>query len=141
MTQLVKKDIKRYIYDTLKDDANLAEKIEERIYHLDEDYKRDGEDIFPMITYCRIAPAKYSDTGKRAEFFQISAWANTSMQAEDIKDIILDIFNRRQNDGFINYSQCIWVHEPQQRTEQKAQKSLKIKGIHSDYLFIFRDNL
>jgi hypothetical protein len=103
MTQLVKKNIKKYIYDTLKAHVALTDIVEERIYLLEEGFERDGEDIFPMVTYCRIAPGKHSSSGKRAEFFQVSAWAKTNLQAEAIKDVILDIFSRRSNDGFVNY--------------------------------------
>lgn len=138
--QLAKKNIKQYIYDTLKLSVELRELVDERIYLLEDDY-RSGEDMFPMITYCRISPGQYSPQGKRAEFFQISAWAETNMQAEEIKDMILDIFSRRANDGFVNYVKCFGVNESQDKTNKTAEKELKIQGIHSDFLFIMRDNL
>jgi hypothetical protein len=140
MTQLVKKNIKKYIYDTLKAHVALTDIVEERIYLLEEGFERDGEDIFPMVTYCRIAPGKHSSSGKRAEFFQVSAWAKTNLQAEAIKDVILDIFSRRSNDGFVNYVHLMWVNEPTAK-ERDSEKKLKINGIHSDFLFVLRDNL
>ena len=140
MTQLEKKNIKKYIYDTLRADSALADVVEERIYLLEEENQRDGEDIFPMVTYCRIAPGQQNNAWKRAEFFQVSAWSKTNLQAEEIKDLIQDIFARRSNDGTINFVKCIWVHEPQP-SQRTSEKSLKVHGIHSDFLFIFRDNL
>lgn len=92
-----------------------------------------------MVTYCRIAPGKHGDTGKRAEFFQISAWSSTNMEAEEIKNIILDIFSRRKNDGTVNYVKLMGVTEPPP-SNRESEKELKIHGIHSDFMFIFRDN-
>jgi hypothetical protein len=93
-----------------------------------------------MVTYCRIAPGKHSASGKRVEFFQVSAWANTNLQAETIKDMILNIFSRRSNDGFVNYVHLMGVNEPP-ANQREAEKQLKINGIHSDFLFVLRDNL
>lgn len=138
--QLEKKNIKRYIYNTLMQTTELREIVDERIYLLEDEY-RAGESMFPMVTYCRISPAKYGAQWKRAEFFQISAWAETNMQAEEIKDIILDIFSRRENDGFVNYIKCIGVNESQDKVNRATEKELKIQGIHTDFLFIMRDNL
>lgn len=140
MTQLEKKNIKKYIYDTLKSSLELREFVDERIYLLEEQY-REWEDQFPLVTFCRIAPGQYAPQGKRAEFFQISAWAPTNMQAEEIKDIILDIFSRRENDGFVNYVKCIGVNESMDKTSRESERVLKVQGIHSDFLFIMRDNL
>jgi hypothetical protein len=41
MTQIEKKNIKKYIYDTLKADSVLSNAVEDRIYLLAEGFQRD----------------------------------------------------------------------------------------------------
>lgn len=91
-------NIKESIYNMLKDDPTIQGLVSDRIHTWadDKEIREDSEtDIFPLITYQKFSPSRINNMNwVRVEFFQISAWSETMLEADDISVAIVELFNR-----------------------------------------------
>lgn len=80
---------KKYLYDKLV--AWLWSSIPV-FFQSDNENENRFWDKFPLVTFYRITANHYRTT-QRDELFQITAWALTWLEAEQVKDTIIDSLN------------------------------------------------
>ena len=64
-------DVKKFVYDKLRENATLVSKVSDRIYP---NRMSQGNKDWPIIIHSRIAPGKIDIKGIRNEYIQVSVW-------------------------------------------------------------------
>ncbi|NDK09755.1 hypothetical protein GW846_03170 [Candidatus Gracilibacteria bacterium] len=133
------KNIKGILYSIMTSDEGIMSLVEnsDQVY-----YQNDDADVnraqskfdssIPLITYHRITD-NAAEYPKRRSLFQITSWAKTNLQAEELMNAIVTCFNRRQNMDGISYVSLNSVDR------DTYDKEIKCWGIHLTFTFIYRD--
>lgn len=106
MTELWFIDIRKYVYDSLVNYVPLIQKIWTDNVHI-----WDQEDILKVSTPFVSIFSLYWNTnslGIRNQNFQIDVLAKSVEDAEAIKDIVIDLFNRRNFKWIKSKLTMIW---------------------------------
>lgn len=128
------KDIKAQIYTKLSGDSRIISAVWTDGIHAfsdDSETMENFQDRFPQITYARLGGVP-NRIGKRIETFQISSWAKTGREAEDLNNIVVDIFNRTQTEI---YKACNIIS-----VDDSYDSETKTKGVHATVRFVIHDN-
>lgn len=96
-------DLKSHIYALISGDTTITDIVGTNIHIFsdDSDEMKDFEDRLPQITFARI-PGALTDVGIRNETFQISAWADSPVDAEALSRELVRLFNRTKNTTYRN---------------------------------------
>ena len=126
-------DIRKYIYDRLASYVNLIQKIwwPENIICRDLQTIK-GTDR-PFISYSHVWWSTNS-LWIRKDSFQIDIWATNMEEFEDIKDLVVWLFNRSKDDGVKSQLSSIW---PDMSNPEKSlfRKPLTFKFVFKDQNF------
>lgn len=127
-------NIKKAIYTALSTDPTIISLVSTRVHTWADDKDiRDGTgDIFPLITYQRVTSSRiHSVNGVRVEFFQISAWSETMMGAEDISNAIAVLLNRTIGQS--------WKSCTLTGVNDSHDSDTKSYGVHARFSFVVYD--
>ena len=127
-------NLKQYIYETLIGSTAIQTLVWDSVHTWADDKDiRDGTgDIFPMITYYRISSSKlHNEVWIRSEVFQISAWSETMMGAEDISNAIVEEFNRTMT---WSWKSCTLIG-----VNDSHDSDTKSYGVHARFSFVVYD--
>lgn len=106
MTELWFVDIRKYVYDTLVNYVPLIQKIWTNNVHI-----WDQNDMSKVpVPYVCISGTWWNtnSTGIRNQSYQIDVMAKSVEDAEAVKDIIIDLFNRRNFKWIKSKLTMIW---------------------------------
>lgn len=106
LTELWFIDIRKYVYDSLINYVPLIQKIWTNNVHI-WDQNDISKTTLPFVSITNLS--WNTDTrGVRNQTFQIDVLANSIENAENVKDIIVDLFNRRNFKGIKSKLIQIW---------------------------------
>jgi hypothetical protein len=123
-------DIKKIIYDTLKNYTLLIEKLWTTDWRV---IIRNVQDVSntqtPFITFQQV----WSRTNAiwiRTAVFQFDVWSKNLQEGEEIKDIVVNLFNRAN----------IWgIKSILQRESENSEDKTKLNRHSLDFQFTFKD--
>lgn len=120
-------NLRKHIYETLKNNNIAWENV--FTWNEDEIERKDWQNVFPQITFDRISSNMRNNTvGLRVETWQISAWANSLLEAETMSEKIIEIFNRSEN---VLYKSCSLIE-----VANTYDNATKTHGSHTRWHFL-----
>lgn len=132
------KNIKAIIYDILKSDPSILSIIwnEEQIFYQSDDRNENRAkasfDIWKsFITYYRISEKPW-DYPKVSSMFQITCWNKDNLIAENLKNALVWVFNRMENQD-VSYTKLVEIWQ------DIYDKDLNVYWIPLTFIFIYRD--
>ena len=92
------KSLITYFYEKLKNSGIIDTK---NIYVWAEDEKKRDSNILPEITIAKLSTSTSNNTvGIHNVFFQVSAWCTTILEAEELSQQVVELFNRDKSPLF-----------------------------------------
>lgn len=135
----MKKNIKKIVYDIIRLDAWILSIIwdENQIFYQNDDEdenraKAKFDSWKSFITFYRISE-KSADFPKRTWLFQFTCWNKDNIIAENLKNELVEVFHRRQNQNTLSYVKLIEVWP------EIYDKELKVYWIPLTFIFVYKD--